>query len=87
LFGVIGIYWALMAENFLEWTTMSNIFFRKIIDHNFARPYLVQRSYATPSSLETDGRLNIFVWSLRFLGLILAFSAVFTFSFAIGIFI
>jgi hypothetical protein len=87
LFAAIGIYWALMAENFLEWTTAANLKFRNIINHGFANPALAERSYASYYRLEKDGIMGTFAWSLRFLGIILAFFAIFTSSFIIGSFI
>jgi hypothetical protein len=82
LFAAIGLYWAIAAENFLEWTTTASLKFRKTIN-----PALVERSYASYYRLENDGAMGAFAWSLRFLGIILAFFAIFTSSYIISSFI
>jgi hypothetical protein len=87
LFAAIGVYWAVRAESFLEWTTAVNLKFRKNLNPGFSHPVLVERSYASYYRLETDGIMGTFAWSLRFLGIVLAFFAIFVSSFIISSFV
>jgi hypothetical protein len=80
----IGIYWAVMTEHFLEWTTQSNLKLRKRLDTYFAQPVLAERSYFSYCRMAQDGTIVTFTWSLRFLGLMLSFFAIFTFSFIVS---
>jgi hypothetical protein len=79
-FAAVGIYWAISVEHFLEWTTRSNQLFKKSIgDH---QAVLVERSLVRPA----DGKVDTFIWSIRFLGIVLAFFAIFTVSFIVSSF-
>lgn len=80
----IGIYWAVMTDHFLEWTTQANLKLRKRLDTYFAQPVLVKQSYFSYCRMAQDGTIVAFTWSLRFLGLMLSFFAIFTFSFIIS---
>jgi hypothetical protein len=78
----IGMYWAIIPEHFLEWTTVSNLKFRKSIDSHLAhKPTLVERSYASFRKMQTNGTMDTFMWSVRSLGVVLAFLSIFTLSF------
>jgi hypothetical protein len=84
LFAAIGLYWAIAADNFLEWTTAANLKLRKLVNTGY--PTLVKRSYASVYRLENDRIMGTFAWSLRFLGLILAFFSIFISSYIISSF-
>jgi hypothetical protein len=87
LFTAIGIYWIFRAEHFVEWTTRSNLLFRKVIDNHLAQAVLVERSYSSINRMQSNGTMDIFLWSVRFLGVVLAFFSIFIVSFLISSFI
>jgi hypothetical protein len=87
LFAAIGIYWVFMAQHFMEWTTRSNLNFRRVIDNHLPQPILVERTYASINRMQSNGTMDLFLWSVRFLGSVLAFFAIFTFSFLISSFL
>jgi hypothetical protein len=87
LFTAIGIYWVFRAEHFVDWTTRSNLHFRQLIDNHLAQPVLVDRTYSSINRMQSNGTMEIFLWSVRFLGVVLAFFSIFIVSFLISSFI
>jgi hypothetical protein len=87
LFVGIGMYWAFAPEHFLDWTTRSDLTFRKRIDQIISNPNLVEKSYANFSRMQANGTIETFLWSVRFLGIILAFFSIFASSYMVSSFI
>jgi hypothetical protein len=83
---LVGLYWAIMTEDFLNRARRFNQKLHLGLDGLFPRPVFTPRAQANYLRLQANGGLLFFTWTVRFIGLFLVLFSMITLARIISIY-
>jgi nitrogen fixation-related uncharacterized protein len=83
---LMGLYWAIMTEQFLSLARRLNQKLHLGLDSFFTRPVFSPRAQANYLRLQANGGLLFFTWTVRFIGLSLVLFSLITLARIISIY-